>query len=68
MPKPPVIQRHHISYEPEVTVDIYKSEHLILTRMQWYCKKRLSTGFLRALGQFIVDNLERAEEVKCLKK
>lgn len=62
--KPPVIQRHHISYDPEVTVDIYKSEHLILTKIQWFCKNRLSLGFLRALAQFIADNLYRATELK----
>lgn len=62
--KAPIIQRHHISYEPEVTVDIYKAEHKILTLCQWYTKKRISTGFLRALGQIIVDNMDRAEEIK----
>jgi hypothetical protein len=54
------VQRHHISYNPEVTVFITKGEHLILTRMQWFCKRIVSSGFLKALTVFIRANKDRA--------
>ena len=53
-PKHKCVQTHHITYEPERTVNIYKGEHWILTRMQWM--KYVSKGFLTALRQFIKDN------------
>lgn len=59
--KPPVIQTHHITYEPERTVRIYKGEHWILTRMQW--RKKTSKGFIEALKQYIKDNKDKAVSV-----
>jgi len=47
------MQRHHITYEPERTVVIYKGEHWLLTRLQW--RKYISKGFIEALEQFIKD-------------
>jgi hypothetical protein len=61
--KPPVIQSHHISYDPEVVVNIRKCEHLVLTRINWYCKKQVSRGFLTALEVFIALNRSRAKEL-----
>jgi hypothetical protein len=58
-----VIQEHHISYDPEVVVKLRKCEHLVLTRMQWYCKKQVSRGFITALRVFVALNEDRAEEV-----
>ena len=52
--KLPVIQKHHISYEPERVVYVYKGEHMLLTRMQW--RKRVSFGFIKALAQYIDEN------------
>ncbi len=46
-----VVQEHHITYNPEWTVMIYKGEHFLLTRMQW--RKRFSKGFMIALKDFI---------------
>jgi len=46
----PIIQTHHISYDPEVTVTIYKGEHQILTLLGR--RTRVSDGFLRALGDW----------------
>ena len=43
----PVIQNHHISYNPEVKVQVFKGEHQILTLIQR--RKRFSKGFLLAL-------------------
>ena len=53
MPQKPIIQEHHITYEPERTVLIYKGEHYILTLLQW--RRYISKGFIRALEQFIKD-------------
>jgi hypothetical protein len=43
----PIIQNHHISYNPEVKVQVFKGEHFILTLIQR--RKRFSKGFLLAL-------------------
>lgn len=64
-----VIQSHHICYpsdkhpEQEEVVRVRKCEHLILTKIQWYCKSRVSRGFLKALKVFVVLNEDRAEDV-----
>jgi hypothetical protein len=59
-----VIQKHHLSYNPEVTVTIYKGEHQILTLMSRYTSKNVSAGFLRALRRFIKENRGRAKRLK----
>jgi len=59
--KKPVIQAHHITYEPERTVNVYKGEHLILTQLQW--RKNISKGFLEALDQWLLDNRIKAVEL-----
>lgn len=46
-----IIQKHHISYDPEVTVNIFKGEHWILTQLQR--RKYISGGFITALKVFI---------------
>jgi len=56
--KPRTMQRHHITYDPERTVIIYKGEHWLLTRLQW--RKYISKGFIEALQQFIQDKQETA--------
>ena len=62
--KGPVIQGHHISYEnPEWVVYITKAEHLVLTRLGWYTKKRVSQGLITALLQFCLENYKRAESL-----
>jgi len=45
----PVIQNHHISYNPEVKVQVFKGEHEILTLIQR--RKRFSKGFLISLRE-----------------
>jgi hypothetical protein len=62
-PRTPVVQSHHISYDPEVIVRVRKCEHLVLTRIQWYCKKQVSQGFITALKVFIALNEGRAKEL-----
>jgi hypothetical protein len=58
-----VIQTHHLSYNPEVKVLTYKGEHAILSRMQWYCRKKVSRGFIEALKIFIKENEAKAVEL-----
>ena len=60
---------HHIIYpstehpEQEVVVRVRKCEHLVLTRIQWYTKKTVSKGFIKALRIFVALNEDRAKEV-----
>lgn len=58
-----VTQSHHVSYDPEVVVRVRKCEHLVLTRLQWYCKKQVSQGLLTALKVFIALNEPKAKEL-----
>ena len=46
------INRHQISYDPEVVVMVFKGEHKIATLMQWYDKKTCSTGFIQVIDDF----------------
>jgi len=66
-----IIQKHHIQYkhpehksQDDVVVYIGKGEHQILTKMQWYTSKNLSSGFIRALKIFIALNEDRATNYK----
>lgn len=58
-----VIQSHHISYDPEVTVRVYRGEHECLTKIDRYSRKTLGAGFIRALKAWIALNEHRAEEL-----
>ena len=58
-----IIQEHHISYDPEVAVNVYKGEHMILTKIQWFSKKNVSRGFITALKTFVAENEHRAEDL-----
>jgi hypothetical protein len=55
-----IIQDHHVSYNPEVKVRVYKGEHMILTRLSW--RKKISMGFIKALEFWI--NEKRLEAVE----
>jgi hypothetical protein len=55
-----IVQDHHVSYDPEVKVRVYKGEHMILTRLSW--RKKISMGFIKALEQWI--NEKRLEAVE----
>jgi len=52
------IQTHHISYYPEVTVQVFKKEHWILTQINRF--NPVSKGFLEALRYYIEENKDRA--------
>ena len=68
MAKKPVTQEHHIIYDEkpgqEVTANVYKGEHLCLTRINWYTRNKISKGFIKSLKVFIALNEDRAEEIK----
>jgi hypothetical protein len=65
MPKKRIIQKHHISYaDPEIIVKVTRGEHRILSMIQWYCKKFVSKGFIKALRIFIISNKNRAERLE----
>ena len=54
-----IIQQHHIEYEPEWIVPIFKGEHLSITTI--LRRKRVSQGFLIALLDFIKKHKDQAE-------
>jgi len=54
-----VVQPHHITYEPEWIVPIFKGEHFSITTI--LRRKRVSQGFLIALLDFIKKHKEQAE-------
>lgn len=56
-----IIQNHHLSYNPEVTVKVYKGEHMILTRLTW--RRKISKGFIRGLEQWIKANRPEAVDL-----
>lgn len=60
--KKTVIQQHHISYDPEVKVTIYKGEHWILTQLQR--RKKISAGLIKALKVFVALHENNAKELK----
>lgn len=54
------IQKHHITYASKGDVDrivkVYKGEHGVLTKIQWWCPRPWSKGFIEALMQAIHDS------------
>ena len=61
--KKPVVQGHHISYDPEVKVTIYKGEHWLLTQLRRRTKN-VSRGFITALKVWIALNEVKAEDLR----
>ena len=64
-------QRHHIIYDSdkikrsqEEVVLVYKGEHGVLTKIQWWCRTSVSTGFIKALKVFIALNEDRALDLE----
>ena len=56
------VQSHHISYEPEEKVIVYKGEHWILTQLQR--RKNFSKGFFKALKVLIAIKEDTAKELE----
>jgi len=44
-------------------VRIYKGEHSILSKLDWYTRKTVSAGFIKALKVFLALNEDRAERL-----
>ena len=59
-----VINRHHISYEPEITVDIFSGEHQTITLMERYSKRTVSKGFIKCLELFIDAHMDKVVDLK----
>jgi len=57
------VQKHHISYDPEVTVTIFQGEHYILSLLDRYERKTVSRGFIEALKLWIRQNESRAVDL-----
>ena len=60
--KKQVIQKHHICYDPEITVKIYKGEHWAITILNRR-KKNMSVGFLRCLQEYIDSHKDMAVDL-----
>jgi hypothetical protein len=58
-----IVQTHHISHDPEITVRVSKGEHRILSLMEWYTRKTVSKGFIKALRAYLALNEDRAVEI-----
>ena len=54
MKKKSSIQEHHISYDPEHKVVMYKGEHWVITQLNR--RKQISRGFIVALKVWIALN------------
>ena len=57
-----VVQEHHISHDPPVTVKIYQGEHWVLTQLQR--RKWISKGLITALEIFIALNKNKAKDLE----
>lgn len=62
IPKRDIVQRHHITYNPEVAVNIRQTEHWALTQIQ-RLGKPYSRGFIRSLAAVVALYGPTAEEV-----
>ena len=59
-----VTQKHHISYNPEWKVPIYKGEHWCLTQMQR--RVNVSVGFITSLKVFIARHEHSAHDLEAI--
>lgn len=59
-----VIQTHHISYEPEVTVKIFKGEHWVITQLER--RTQVSKGMIKVLENYIAKHREQAWDLNIL--
>jgi hypothetical protein len=56
------VQVHHLSYDPEITVKLFKKEHWAITYINRF--NPVSKGFLAALWHYIAKNSEKAVDLK----
>jgi len=55
MAKKICLQKHHICYDPEITVRILKGEHMVITLINRHTKN-VSTGFILCLEKWIEEH------------
>ena len=55
------LQKHHICYDPEITVIVTQGEHLSLTWLQRH--KHITTGMVTAVKQWLHDNEHNAVDM-----
>lgn len=60
--RPLVVQTHHISYDPEVEVRLFKGEHYIVTLLQR--RKNISKGFIEVLKGWISEHEAEAKSLE----
>lgn len=57
-----IVQNHHISYNPEVVVPVWKGEHYILNML--LRRQRVSKGFIQHLKIWLAEWESKAEELR----
>ena len=68
------IQAHHFIYpspdhpEQEHKESVFKGEHHVITRLQWYTRKEVSLGLINWLKFFVVLNEGRAIDIDNIKE
>ncbi len=68
------VNRHHLIYpspehpSQEWVEQIFKGEHEIATKMQFYSQKTVSKGFLKWLLFFVLRNEDRAINLENIKE
>jgi hypothetical protein len=60
--KRPVIQTHHISYQPEVTVKLFQGEHWCITQLER--RKKKSKGLFKWFRYFAAMNEDNAIDLE----
>lgn len=53
-----IVQGHHISYDPEVKVMVYKGEHWIMTQLGR--RTHVTVGFVVSLKKWMKEHEKRA--------
>ena len=56
-----ITQKHHISYDPEWTAMITRTEHGITNKIGWH--KPITKGFLKILLAYCLRNWDEAVEL-----
>lgn len=64
--KHPVVQRHHITYDPPWVVSVFWGEHYVLSQLQW--RKHFSKGLMTSLEYFLQMHEKEAVELEGFNK
>ncbi len=55
------IQTHHLSYEPEITVKVFRKEHWVFTMLDRF--NPISEGLIKGLRYWVKENKDRAIKI-----